>query len=169
MPQKTRFTIYDAMEQDGVFDRNPANPNSRDNDGNALYTGPVEYPKMLYHPEGEERVIVPAEIIVTPLGPKEVNEQKELIHKTVGSAEEEAELVTEGWHDHPAKAVRARVMGVIASSKLTEKEEKALLAKIPKLAPSVNKIAELEAEIAKLTKLREADAAKLAEFDEDAA
>ncbi len=169
MPQKTRFTIYDAMEQDGVFDRNPANPNSRDNDGNSIYTGPVEYPKMLYHPEGEERIVVPAEIIMTPLGAKEVNEQRELIHKTVGSVEEEAALITEGWHDHPAKAVKVRVMATIASSKLTPKEEAKLLATIPKLSPTSNKVAELEAEIAKLVKLRAADAEKLAELNEDAA
>ncbi len=169
MPQKTRFTIYDAMENSGVFASNPANPGSRDNDGNALYVGPVEYPKMLYHPEGEERVTTPAEIVMTPLGARELNEQRELIHKTVNSVEEEAELLASGWHDHPAKAVKVRIMGVIASSNLTPKEEAKLLAKIPKLSPSSNKVAELEAEIAKLVKLRQADAAKLAELDEDAA
>lgn len=169
MPQKNRFTIYDAMENSGVFASNAANAGSRDNDGNALYIGPVEYPKMLYHPEGEERVVVPAEIIMTPLGAKEVNEQKELINKTVNSVEEEAVLVAEGWLDHPAKAVKVRVMATIENSNLTDKETKALLAKIPKLSPTSNKVAELEAEIAKLVKLRAADAAKLAELDEDAA
>ena len=105
-----RFTIYDAMEAKGVFEANPANADSRDLDGQSLYQGPVTYPKMLYHPQGLERVTVPAEIIVTPLGPQRVNEQKELIWQIVASLKEEKELLSAGWHDHPSKAIRARLL-----------------------------------------------------------
>jgi hypothetical protein len=104
------FTIYDAMEAKGVFDANPANPSSRDGvTGEALYKGPVPYPRMLYHPKGDEIVIVPAEIVVTPLGPQRVGEQRVLVHKLVNNAEEEKALRAEGWHDHPAKAIGARL------------------------------------------------------------
>lgn len=158
MPPKTRFTIYDAMENSGFFASNPANPGSRDNDGNALYTGPVEFPKMLYHPEGEQKIVVPAEIITTPLGPKEVGEQKQLIHKIVGSQAECDEALASGWHDHPAKAIEARIRLFIANSELSEKEEATLIAKIPKISASADREAQLLAEIARLKKLQ-ADAA----------
>lgn len=156
MPQKTRFTIYDAMEQGGVFASNPANPGARDNDGNPLYTGPVEYPKMLYHPEGEEKVVIPAEIVMTPLGPRENNEQKELIYKVVNTPEEEAEFRALGWFAHPAEAVKVRIEAFIAGANLSEKEQKALLAKIPKIRMSENREAALLAEIEKLKRERDA-------------
>lgn len=158
MPQKTRFTIYDAMEQSGIFASNPANPGARDNDGNPLYVGPVTYPKMLYHPAGLERIVVPAEIVMTPLGAREYNEQKQLIDKTVHNRDEHDAALAEGWHEHPAKAIEARIRALIESSELTDSEEAVLLAKIPKLSPSANRVAELEAEIARLNKLKLAGA-----------
>lgn len=104
--QKTVFTIYDVMEANGEFEKNTANVVARDPvTGISTYAGPVEYPKMLYHPTGEERVVVPAEIIVTPLGPQRVGEQRILVTKTVRNAEEEKELLEAGWHDRPNKAV----------------------------------------------------------------
>src|SRR6266849_3131465 len=93
-----RFTIFDMMEAKGVFEENPANADSSD------YVGPVEFPKMLYHPEGARRVIVPEEIIVTPLGPKSVGEQSELIWEIAEDADGEAKLRAAGWHDRPDKA-----------------------------------------------------------------
>lgn len=126
-----RFTIYDMMEAKGIFELNPANPDSRGENGEALYTGPVPYPKMFYSPKGEERVTVPAEIIVTPLGPKAVGEQRELIHKLATNAEEEAALRADGWWDHPAKSIAAGG------------------GKAPSMG-SAAKISDLEAEIAKL-------------------
>ena len=42
-------------------------------------------------PEGEERIVTPAEIVMTPLGARELNEQRELINKTVNSEAEEVE------------------------------------------------------------------------------
>jgi len=111
MARKTQFTIYDAMEQKGVFDANPANSTARDSiTGESLYRGPVEHPKMLYHPLGDEVVTVPAEIVMTPLGPQRVGEQRRIVHKIARDASEERELKFAGWHDHPSKAIRARLV-----------------------------------------------------------
>lgn len=107
MAKKVRFTIYDKMADDGVFDKNPANAGARAEDGTVLYSGPVAYPKMLYHPKGEFRVLTPAEPVMTPAGVKYVGEQKELIWRLAGDAAEETELVAAGWHLHPAKAIEA--------------------------------------------------------------
>lgn len=99
MAKKRRFTIYDKMEEDGVFDNNPANAQSPD------YRGPVEYPKMLYHPDGKTRITVPAEIIITPMGPKAVGEKRELLNLVVYTTEEELEAIENGWHLHPSQAM----------------------------------------------------------------
>lgn len=147
-----RFTIYDALEKSGYFDSNPANTFAREpTSGGPLYAGPIEFPKMLYHPEGEERVIVPAEIILTPMGPKPVGEQREMLHQIVVNAVEEAELVAEGWHDHPAKALKARVLLFIeASPDMTDREKAKLMKSIPSIS-SENRVRELERELARLT------------------
>ena len=105
--QSRRFSIYDMLEENGVFDSNPANIGSVDKDGASLYRGPVEYPKMLYHPEGAERVIVPAQAETTPFGPQMLGEQRELVYREVASKSEEREALAAGWHDHPAKAIAA--------------------------------------------------------------
>src|SRR5262249_43191656 len=119
-------------------------------DGSSLYKGPVEYPKMMYHPLGETRIVVPAEVLQTPLGPKLVGEQREMLHKTVGNEAEEAALVAEGWHDHPAKSVKAKVMAEIkANPKISEKDKARLLASIPQIS-SETRIRELEAEMERL-------------------
>jgi hypothetical protein len=99
--RKTRFTIYDVMEGQGVFDDNKANSYS------PHFKGPVEYPKMFYHPEGRERVTQRAEIISTPMGPERVGELVELVSRTANDPDEEAALRSLGWHDHPAKAMKA--------------------------------------------------------------
>lgn len=100
-----RFTIYDMMEQRGVFESNPANPDSRDQEGNSLYSGPVEFPKMLYHPAGATRITVQAEAVMTPMGPRMVGEQRELVYQIVNNPVEEEELLAAGWHKDPRKAV----------------------------------------------------------------
>ena len=120
-----RFTIYDAMDAKGVFEENSANATALG------YKGPVAYPKMFYHPKGETRITVPAEIIMTPLGPKAVGEQREIIWQIVATPAEEKALRLAGWHDHPAKAIAAG--GGVA----------------PATSPA-NRIADLEAESAKL-------------------
>ncbi len=96
-----RFTVYDVMEASGVFDQNKANTSSPE------FDGPVTYPKMFYHPKGERRVIVPPEIVMTPIGPKAVGEQSEIIWEIANSKAEGDELRAQGWHDHPAKAIAA--------------------------------------------------------------
>jgi hypothetical protein len=102
-----RFTVYDVMEARGVFRLNPANNGAQDATGAVIYNGPVQYPKMMYHPKGEERVISEGEVINTPLGPKVIGMQKELISKVVQDAAEEAEATKLGWHLHPANAIAA--------------------------------------------------------------
>lgn len=107
MPQtrgNQRMTIYDLMDAKGVFRDNPANADSPEYVDSG---GPRPYPKMLYHPKGETKVTVPAEVITTPLGPKAVGEQRELISKVVSNPAEERAARAEGWHDHPAKAIAA--------------------------------------------------------------
>lgn len=108
MPRNHRFTIYDAMEAKGVFAANPANVDSRDAEGLSAFKGPVEYPKMLYHPRGEERIVTPARREPSPIGPMEIPAVRELINCQVNSREEEEEKKGEGWHDHPAFAIEAR-------------------------------------------------------------
>lgn len=105
--QKNRFTVYDMLEAKGAFESNPANIDSRDNEGAMLYKGPIPYPKMMYHPEGKRRITAPGEIIVTPMGPKEVGVQTEIINRTVQNEADELALREQGWHDHPAKAMIA--------------------------------------------------------------
>lgn len=89
------------MEAQGVFDENPANSSSPD------YRGPLEYPKILYHPEGRTRVTQRAEIIATPLGAERVGEIRELITRVANDALEERDLVSKGWHLHPSAAIVA--------------------------------------------------------------
>lgn len=95
------------MEAKGLFEANPANPGSRFSDGTSAYSGPVKFPKMLYHPQGLTEVTVPAVAVETPFGPQWRGEQKQIICKTVGSVQEEEALLAEGWHEHPAHAMEA--------------------------------------------------------------
>lgn len=106
--QRSIHTRFHVMEAAGLFASNPANPDSQDEDGQSLYKGPIAYPKMLYHPEGAERVLVPGEIILSPGGREiVVGEQKELIWKLVENEAEEGELLAQGWWRTPAQAIRA--------------------------------------------------------------
>jgi hypothetical protein len=119
-----RFTIYDAMDARGDFESNPANAISPE-------YKKAEFPKMFYHPLGEEKIVVPAEIIVTPLGPKAVGEQREIINRTVNNEAEEREARSAGWHDHPSKAIAAAGKDAPAvSSDETIKELQAQLAQM---------------------------------------
>lgn len=162
-----RFTIYDALEASGLFEANPANTFSRNPvDGASLYQGPVQYPMMLYHPLGEERVIVPAEEVMTPHGPKYLGEQREILNLTVGNKKEHAAALAEGWHEHPARAVRARVEKFIAENEqLSEREKQKLLASIPQVS-STDRIKQLEAELARLTALKVEDEGEEADDQE---
>lgn len=105
-PRNQRLTIYDIMDQQGRFASNPANPGSVNEAGESIYKR-QDFPKMFYHPLGETRITVPAETVVTPFGPKFVGEQREIIWRLAADADEAEALRAEGWHDHPAKALRA--------------------------------------------------------------
>lgn len=131
MARKKTFTIYDLMEERGVFESNPANIGARGKDGENLYQGPIPFPKMLYHPKGEKVVTVAGEIISTPFGPKEVGKQSELISRIVSSQKELDEALRDGWHDHPAKAIAAG--GGIAPATSSEQRISDLQAMIAKL------------------------------------
>lgn len=140
-----RFTIYDAMEAAGIFEANPANSYSRDViTGDGLYKGPVEYPKMFYHPKGETRISVPAEVIELPSGRIiERNEQRELIHAIANNSADERRLRDDGWHDHPSDAMRAGGD------------------KNAPLKTSGDRIAQLESEIRRLQAEKDAQAAEI--------
>lgn len=146
-------TVFHVMEEKGYFERNPANSDARDQTtGESIFKGPVAYPRMLYHPKGAEKIIVPAEIIVTPMGPQRVGEQRELVYKIVRDEGEEKDLRLAGWHATPGAAVRARL---------------AIEGKDLGLAPPKTQeetIAELNAMIAKLQAERaDSEAKQLAE------
>lgn len=111
-------TIFHVMEARGAFAGNPANPESYDeNEGTSLYKGPVEYPKMFYHPEGETHVLVEAQPVVNPVTGEPLldrrgeqimrGEQREVIWQLAQTPEDEEALRDEGWHDHPALAIAA--------------------------------------------------------------
>jgi len=107
------------MDAKGLFDMNSANSSS------PQYQGPVEYPKMFYHPLGKQRVVQKAEILQTPFGPQKVGEQWELIARTVSDADEERRARAAGWHDHPAKAIEAggeKAPPMAARSRIAELE-----------------------------------------------
>jgi hypothetical protein len=102
-----RFTVYDVMEARGDFRKNPANVYAQAPTGEAIFAGPVEYPKMFFHPEGKEMIIVQGEVVTTPLGPKTIGEQRALIHRICNNPDEEEQAVKEGWHRHPSQAIAA--------------------------------------------------------------
>lgn len=114
---RNRFTVFDMMDAKGAFSSNSANADSVDpTEGGSLYSGPVAFPKMFYHPEAEERVLNPGEALRdgqgNPILDRAGNEiirgkQMEIIWQLAGNAEEEAKLKAAGWHDHPAKALVA--------------------------------------------------------------
>lgn len=106
MPNNSnRFTVFDAMENRGAFSSNPANSHSRDKEGRMLYKGPLQYPRLMYHPKGREEIVVPGTAEMTPYGPVMRGEQRQIISKVIETEEEYKDAVALGWHDHPAKAI----------------------------------------------------------------
>lgn len=156
-----RFTVYDAMEASGYFRTNPANAGARDESGKPLYKGPVKFPMMLYHPRGEERVSVPGTMERTSYGTIEkFGEQWEIISREVNSDEELTDALAEGWHKHPAVAIK------VANE--TWRVERGLT---PLPVPPISagsRIADLEEQNKRLTEmLAEAKAAEAALAGED--
>ena len=154
--QNKRFTIYDGMAARGVFASNPANVGAVNEQGEQIYRGPVEYPKMFYHPTGEEEVIRHGTWEDTKLGPKYLGEQTAIISRMAKSEEEEKILVGEGWHDHPAKAI-------IAGNKIRSAEGKPLRP-VPPMGSDV-RAKELASEVSGLQAELERLKAQLAERD----
>ena len=102
MAKKNRvYSVFHAMDDAGQFDNNPANPSA----------GPVykkqQFPRMVWHPEGKERVTKPAEEVETKSGYKLVGEQREIIYRVANNRREYDRLLLDGWHAHPAGALRA--------------------------------------------------------------
>lgn len=151
MPQReNQFTVYDVLEKKGYFRYNPANRDSIDRENRKPNYQKAEYPKMLYEPEGKQRITVPAEIMTTAFGPRKVGEQREIISKIVNSPEEEAELRAKGWHDLPAKAIAAaqdpeRPVPPISSEERTRDLEAEIQALQAELAQSKANEKQLEA------------------------
>lgn len=108
MGNQNIHTVYDRMAARGDFRKNPANQDAVDPiTGQSGYSGPVPFPKMLYHPKGLKRVTMAAEMVATPFGPQMLNEQKELISKVVNNEQELQGLLAIGWHEHPSDAIAA--------------------------------------------------------------
>lgn len=133
-----RGTVYHVMDARGIFQANPANVGAQDDSGTNIYQGPIAYPKMLYHPTGELRVLSPGEKVKDVDGSIQVlGRQTEIIHRVVKNKKEDEEARKEGWHDHPAKALQA---GAEAGTYLGE---------VPAMS-SDQRIGDLEAQIAAL-------------------
>ena len=92
------------------------------------YKGPQAYPKMLYHPHGKTRVLVPGMTEITPYGPVLCGRIDEIIHQTVEDEAAEQKLRAEGWHVHPAHAMAARgdadVPAISADTRIADLEAK---------------------------------------------
>jgi hypothetical protein len=165
----TRYSIFDVMDAKGVFDDNPANQQAdAERDGTKFSTWPNQYPKMMYHPMGEMKVTRIAEVIVTPMGPKFVNERKEMISAIAANEQEERALRAKGWHDHPAKAIAAaggKAPPISAAQRIDDLEAEiaALRAEKDKLASRELNAKELSATSAPLTAAKALESTKSSE------
>jgi len=109
------YSVYHAMDEAGVFEDNVANAQAVNQDGISIYAGPVQYPKMLYHPQGEMELVSQG-IMVTNRDGDPVRDERGNVkyagqhwgvkNVTVQSPEEEAEFVGKGWHLTEAAARR---------------------------------------------------------------
>lgn len=160
-----RYSVYDHMERKGAFQGNPANPDSRDSQGQSLYKGPVNYPKMFYSPKGEELEISPAHLEFDRGREFTVPAKHELKTAVADSPEAERKLRAAGWHDHPAKSIeagnreRAKLgqtlrpvpemsSAEVASRRALDAASEALEAKDEALTEAKDEIAKLKAELA---------------------
>jgi len=145
-----RFTVYDVLEARGEFRKNPANVGAQSDTGEQLYIGPVEYPKMVFHPTGEERITVPGEVITTPLGAKTIGEQRELINKLVRNQAEEEEAISAGWHRHPSQSIAAS--GKDAPATGQEQTIEALKKQIEELQAQQKRLQDLQTKVNPMAK-----------------
>ena len=141
MSREHIHTVFDRMAAKGIFRANPANQDSVDPlTGQPGYSGPVVFPKMLYHPTGKTKIIRNAEMVQTPFGPQYLNEQKELLSKVVSNEAELAKALSDGWHEHPSDSVAAG---------FTDEEIAAGAVAPPK--SSATRISSLEEQVKRLT------------------
>jgi hypothetical protein len=136
-----RFSIFDAMDDRGDFISNPNNSGAQSREGEPLYKGPTQYPKMMYHPMGEERITSPQRIEPTSTGPVIVPETTELVHRVVETDAQYQELRKQGWHDHPAQALAAAgktapEMGLDKQKEALERQIAALQAQLALAQPA---------------------------------
>jgi hypothetical protein len=143
MSSEHRFTVYDVMDRKGVFRKNTANAAS-----GAEYRKQI-YPRMFYHPEADEWILTPGELIATLEGPRRVGQLKEIIWKIAKDPGEEAELRALGWHDHPAKAIAA---GIALGKRQGEAPP---MSSAEHIASLEEQIANLQAEKAEADKMKE--------------
>ena len=109
------YSVYHLMDDKGVFEMNPANAQAVSNDGLSIYAGPVEYPKMLYHPKGEMEKIVQGIMRTDRDGNPVLDRNGEVQytgtvwgvkHRIVQGETEEQELRDAGWWTTEAEARR---------------------------------------------------------------
>jgi hypothetical protein len=110
------YSIYHSMEDRGLFEMNKANTQAVSNDGLSIYEGPVQYPKMLYHPKGELHCISQG-ILVTDRDSRPVFDERGqpkyagavwgVKNVIVESEAQEEEMIALGWHYTEAQALRA--------------------------------------------------------------
>lgn len=151
--RQRRFTIYDMMEEKGLFEANPANTDARDSNGMNVYKK-QEYPRMVYHPEGLERVTSPGEVLSTPLGPRTVGRQTELINKIVNNEGELKSALGEGWHETPAGAIAKRngeELPISGEQRIADLEAQILALQAEKNSATERALAKAEAGGAKVT------------------
>lgn len=151
-----RYSVFDHMERKGAFEGNPANPNSRDAQGQSLYKGPVGYPKMFYSPKGEENEVSPAHLEFDRGREFTVPAKYEMKTAVADGPEAERKLRAAGWHDHPAKSVEAG------------NKERVKLGLAPKLVPEMSsaELASRKALAAAAEELEERDEALHSAQDE---
>ena len=112
----TVYSVYHRMDEKGIFETNPANADAKDINGLSLYKGPVEFPKMLYHPEGKLRVVNEGIVQTDPRTNMPLRDEhnnvirtgrvEEVINVLIETAEQEADFLAQGWHRTPAEALR---------------------------------------------------------------
>lgn len=153
MAKRRIFTIYDKLDEDGYFDSNPANPQSRGPQGQMIYTGPVKFPKMVYDGHGFFKITNRAEAVATPMGPKFVGEQRELINMIVENEGQYAEAKKSGWLDTPAEAMTKNPNRLTQAEALAAQSGSGAVPTTPAeiaLAETKRQLAEANAKIAEL-------------------
>lgn len=114
-PGSNIFTIYHVMDKRGDFDSNPANAQAVNVDGVSIYKGPVEYPKMVFHPKGEREIMSMGTVVVeegkivrdpATGQPQRTGDIWGTKNKIAADETQYQEFKALGWHDTEAEALR---------------------------------------------------------------